>query len=194
MQQKIAAPILTIDPFYNAKKQTNPTLSLSGTSDPVAELDISISPEGIITTVTADTLGNWQFTIPKKLTNGEKQLTIISRTAKGGQMTKTDTFIVVGGFQFPFAAVIFSLLIALGAGGYIFYQKKMSASQLPPPETSTPTTTAEFQQPEPTLTEEQPTIQSIPQEETPSVPETSSTLPVESNQTEPPPTTTSETV
>jgi len=189
----MAQLILTIDPFYNSKKQTNPTLSLSGTSDPIAELDISITPDNVFTTVTADSLGNWQYVIPKKLKNGDKQLTILSRTASGGQMTKTETFTVVGGFQFPFAAVVFSLLIALGVGGYILYQKKMSASQAPSPETSPPTTTTEFQQPEPTPTEEQPALQPQSDEQPPSAPETNPTPPVESNQTEPPVATTPET-
>jgi len=174
----MAQPILTIDPFYNSKKEANPMITLSGTSDPDSELDISIAPDGTFITLTADSLGNWKYVLPKKLKNGDKQLTIISRTAKGGQMTKTETFTVKGGFQFPFAAVVFTLLIALGVGGYILYQKKMSASKPPPPEPFIPTTTEEFRQPEATPAEEQPTT---------SVPETSSTLPVGSNQTEPPP-------
>ena len=174
----MAQPILTIDPFYNSKKEANPMITLSGTSDPDSELDISIAPDGTFITLTADSLGNWKYVLPKKLTNGDKQLTIISRTAKGGQMTKTETFTVKGGFQFPFAAVVFTLLIALGVGGYILYQKKMGASKLPPPEPFIPTTTEEFRQPEAIPAEEQPTT---------SVPETSSTLPVGSNQTEPPP-------
>jgi hypothetical protein len=184
LTEEITQPILTIDPFYNTKKQTNPMITLSGTSDPVAELDISITPDNVSTTITADSLGNWQYVIPKKLKNGEKQLTILARTASGGQMTKTDTFIVVGGFQFPFSAVVFTLLIALGVGGYILYQKKMGKSQESSPESYTPTTTEEFQQPEPTPAEEQPTT---------SVPETDATVPVESNQTEPPPSTPPET-
>jgi len=158
-------------------------ITLSGTSDPIAELDISITPDNVFTTVTADSLGNWQYVIPKKLKNGDKQLTILSRTASGGQMTKTETFTVVGAFQFPFAAVVFSFLIALGVGGYILYQKKMSASQLP----------TEFQQPEATPIEEQPALQPQSDEQAPSVPEANPTPPVESNQTEPPPTTTPET-
>ena len=178
LTEEITQPILTIDPFYNSKKQTNPMITLSGTSDPDSELDISIAPDGTFITLTADSLGNWKYVLPKKLKNGDKQLTIISRTAKGGQMTKTETFTVKGGFQFPFAAVVFTLLIALGVGGYILYQKKMSASKPPPPEPFIPTTTEEFRQPEATPAEEQPTT---------SVPETSSTLPVGSNQTEPPP-------
>jgi len=169
-------------------------ITLSGTSDPIAELDISITPDNVFTTVTADSLGNWQYVIPKKLKNGDKQLTILSRTASGGQMTKTETFTVVGAFQFPFAAVVFSFLIALGVGGYILYQKKMSAGQSPPPpETYPPTTTEEFQQPEATPTEEHPTLQPQSDEQPPSAPETNSTLGVESNQTEPPAVTTPET-
>jgi hypothetical protein len=177
LTEEMTQPILTIDPFYNSKKQTNPLITLTGTSDPIAELDISITPDNVFTTVAADSLGNWKYILPKKLKNGDKQLTILARTASGGQMTKTDTFIVAGGFQFPFAAVVFSLLIALGVGGYILYQKKMGKVQEPPPETYTPTTTEEFQQPEATPAEEQPA---------PSVQETDATVPVESNQTESP--------
>jgi len=153
LQRNIAPPLLTIDPFYNAKKQANPMVSLSGTSDPEAELDISVFPDGIVMTVTADSLGNWQYVLPKKLTNGDKQLTIISRTNSGGQMTKTETFTVVGGFQFPFAAVVFSFLIALGVGGYLLYQKNMNKNQ-PPPSDPILTTTSEFVPPEAIVTEE----------------------------------------
>jgi|GEM_PF-3235060 len=153
LQRNIAPPLLTIDPFYNAKKQANPMVSLSGTSDPEAELDISVFPDGIVMTVTADSLGNWQYVLPKKLTNGDKQLTIISRTNSGGQMTKTETFTVVGGFQFPFAAVVFSFLIALGVGGYLLYQKNMNKNQ-PPPSDPVLTTTSEFVPPEAIVTEE----------------------------------------
>jgi hypothetical protein len=150
---EITQPILTIDPFYNSKKQVNPTLSISGTSDPEAKLDISIFPDGITTTVTADSLGNWEYAITNKLTNGDKQLTIISRTASGGQMTKMETFTVVGRFQFPFAGVIFSLLIAFCVGGYILYQKKMSKNQSPPTGQETDSTVpVESHQTEPTPT------------------------------------------
>jgi hypothetical protein len=158
----VQQPILTIDPFYNAKKQVNPMVSLSGTSDPVAELDISITPDRVFTAVTADSLGNWQYTLPNKLTNGDKQLTIVSRTNTGGQMTKTETFTVVGGFQFPFAAVVFSFLIALGVGGYILYQKKMSANQPPSPDPYIPTTTEEFVPPVVEVSTEEETSEETP--------------------------------
>jgi len=133
-------PILTIDPFYNSKKQANPILSISGASNSEAKLDISIFPDGITTTVTADSLGNWEYALPNKLTNGDKQLTIISRTANGKQMTKMETFTVVGGDQFPFVTVIISMLIAFGIGGYFLYKKKMNKNQKPPPTIPPPET------------------------------------------------------
>lgn len=158
----ITSPILTIDPFYDAKKQTNPMIALAGTSDPGAELEISITPDSVSSVVTSDTLGNWSYIVPKKLKNGEKQLTVIAQSLNGGQMTKTETFTVVGAFQFPFAAVVFSLLLACGIGGYIFYQKKIAKKKLlkePYMQTTTPGTSQnpampEFQQPEPASTGE----------------------------------------
>jgi len=156
LEDKTALPMLTIDPFYNTKKQTNPMIALSGTSDPDAQLDISIFPDGITTIVIADSMGNWKYTVPKKLPNGAKQLTIIARTQKGGQMTKTENFTVVGAYQFPFAAIVFSLLLALGVGGYILYQKKLARSQKTPPPSSTgPTPVPEFVPPEQVMDEDQ---------------------------------------
>jgi len=181
----IAAPILTINPFYDAKKRANPMITLSGTTNPDAELDITITPDNVMTTVTADSLGNWRYAIPKKLKNGNKQLTIIAHTANGGQATKTETFTVVGGFQFPLAAVVFTLILGLGVGGYILYMKKMAAKNTPPPPdqyaSTTPTT---FVPPEATPSEEQPTLGSDTQGQTPTVAEIDSTQPVETTQTE----------
>jgi len=133
VQPKTAAPILTIYPFYNAKKQTNPTFTLSGTSDPDAELNLSIFPDGVAASVIADSLGYWQYALPKSLTNGEKQLTVVARSQNGGQMTKTETFTIVGGFQFPFAAVVFGILILGGVGGYLYYLNRKAKNSAVPP-------------------------------------------------------------
>ena len=143
---KTGQPILTVNPFYDAKKQTNPIIALSGTSDPDAEIDIAVTPDTAGTTVTADAMGNWQYVMPK-LTNGAKQLTIIARAQSGGQKTKTDTFTVVGAFQFPFAAVVFGLLLVGGIGGYFWYMSRKN-KKTPPNTPYISTTVPGFQQPE----------------------------------------------
>jgi hypothetical protein len=155
VQPKITAPILTIDPFYDAKKQTGSMITLTGTSDPDAELDISITPDIIKTTIAADVVGNWTYVHPTKLTNGSKQLTITARSPSGGQTSKTETFIVAGGSQFPLVAVILSILIAGGVGGYFLY-RKMKAKKTPPPDQYVSTTPASFIPPDPTPTEKPP--------------------------------------
>jgi hypothetical protein len=121
-----------IDPFYNSKKQANPQLALSGTTEPYASITISISPDAISGSVAADRLGNWTWTSPKALKNGQKQLTVRVATDQGGESVKTETFTVVGGVQFPTSAIVFILLIALGIGGYVVFQLKKN--QTPPPE------------------------------------------------------------
>jgi len=155
IQPKITAPILTIDPFYDAKKQTGSMITLTGTSDPDAELDISIMPDGAMSTVTADSMGTWTAVIPTNLTNGSKQLKVIVRSPNGGQTSKTETFIVAGGSQFPLVAVILSILIAGGVGGYFLY-RKMKAKKTPPPDQYVSTTPASFIPPDPTPTEKPP--------------------------------------
>jgi hypothetical protein len=150
LQPKLAAPILTINPFYDAKKQTNPQIVLSGTSDPNAELNISLFPDGIITTTQADAMGNWQYMIPKQLSGGDKQLTIIARTQTGGQMTKTEAFTVVGGFQFPIAAIVFTALLVLGVGGYMIFINRKKKNEPPPFDPMMPHGSQEgYQQPYP---------------------------------------------
>ncbi len=124
-------PSLTIDPFYNAKKQTNTTFLLTGRTDPEADLTVTISPDAFMGAAKADVLGNWQVPVTKQLGNGDKQLTVIAKTAKGGVTTKTDTFSVAGGFQFPMAAVVFSVAIAALVGGYLLYHK-MKEKKEPP--------------------------------------------------------------
>lgn len=168
----VTAPALTIDAFYDAKKQTNPLISLNGTTNANAELEVSITPDGVLATITADSMGNWSYMVPKKLTNGPKQLTVIARTANAGQTTKTETFTVVGGYQFPYAAVIFSILIIAGVGGYIVYQKKF-AKKGPGeamPNQYTPTTPQTFVPPEATPTEGTQTLGDYMQNQTPNQP------------------------
>jgi len=130
---KTGVPILTIFPFYNAKKQTNPTFLLTGTSDPDADLSLTIFPDGVTAMVKADALGNWQYPVLKKLTNGEKQLTAVARSQSGGQMTKTEAFMVVGAFQFPVAAIVFGVLLVAGIGGYVWYMNKKHTKPGNPP-------------------------------------------------------------
>jgi hypothetical protein len=143
---KTTPPALTIEPFYNAQKQTNPVFLLIGLTDPDAELSITISPDNVMTTLKADSLGNWQYSVTKKLSNGSKQLTITARTARGGVTTKTEVFTVVGGFQLPVAAIVFVVLIACAVGAYVVYQ--MRKNNTPPPQNPYMSmTTPEFQQP-----------------------------------------------
>jgi len=179
-----AAPSLTIDPFYNAKKQTSPMISLSGTTNADAELTITITPDNVMTTTTADSMGNWSYMIPKKLNNGTKQLTVIARVASGGQTTKTETFTVTGGFQFPIAAVVFSLIVACGVGGYLLYMKMMAAKNTPTPaDQYVSTTPATFIPPEATASEEETTPGSVTQGEPPFPQNTDSAPSVESGET-----------
>lgn len=137
---KTAPPELTIGTFYDAKKQTNPTFLLWGTGDALAQVAISIFPDNVSGGTMVDNVGRWQWTMPKSLTNGEKQLTIAITNDKGGQTVKTETFTVIGAFQFPTAAVIFMLAIAFGVGIYIWMQMKKSGAAVPPktPPTETP--------------------------------------------------------
>jgi len=140
-------PILTVNAFYNAKKQTNPTFVLTGTSNPEAQLEISIFPDGVIGSVKADSMGNWQYSQTQSLKNGEKQLTIIAKAQSGGQMTKTDTFSVMGAFQFPFAAIVFSGILIFAASGYFWFMSKKD-KKTPPAGPYITTTVPGFQQPE----------------------------------------------
>jgi hypothetical protein len=121
---KTAPPELTIGVFYDAKKQTNPTFLLWGTGEALGQITVSIFPDNVGGTTMVDNVGRWQWTTPKSLSNGQKQLTIAITNEKGGQTVKTDTFTVVGAFQFPTAAVLFTLAIALVVGIYIWMQIK----------------------------------------------------------------------
>lgn len=128
---KTAPPELTIGTFYDAKKQTNPTFLLWGTGDALAQVAISIFPDNVSGSTMVDNVGRWQWTMPKSLTNGEKQLTIAITNDKGGQTVKTETFTVIGAFQFPTAAILFMLAIAAVVGMYVWMQMKKSGATVP---------------------------------------------------------------
>jgi hypothetical protein len=134
---KTAPPEITIGSFYNAKKQTNPTFLLWGTADALAQISINIFPDNVAGSTTVDNVGRWQWTTPKSLTNGTKQLTITITNDKGGQTVKTDTFIVTGAFQFPTAAVLFMLAIGVVVGIYVWMQLKKPQTHI----SSTPPST-----------------------------------------------------
>jgi len=114
---------LTVSSFTNKNGQSNATPVLTGFTEPGAQVMISIFPDGVGTTVTADSSGRWTWKPMKPLSPGLKNLLVVAKKDIG-QGQAGQAFTVVAGTRSFSTGTIIIILIILGVvGGTIFYFK-----------------------------------------------------------------------
>lgn len=150
----IINPSLTVKPFTDKTGMTSQKFTITGTTDPSAEVSIKIEPDALSQSTTADAKGEWRYIMTKSLTNGTKELTVTATNPDGGETQVKQTFTVKASGSFFSLFLGFLLLAALGGAGFVIYQKQMNTqsnlfSQFPPISSSTePTGTSGESQPQ----------------------------------------------
>jgi len=163
-------PSLVIKPFTDKTGKAPQKFTLTGTSDPFADIDIRFDPDSLGQTTTADAKGSWRYILTKSLSTGNKELTVTARTSDGGETQVKQSFTVKGGKSFFSLFIGFFILACIGGIGFFIYQKQMNDqsslfSQFPPIPSSSEVTEAppETQESSPGAPESKPdTIPSEP--------------------------------
>lgn len=117
---------ISVGTFTNSTGQTNQQFTLSGRTNPGANISISILPDGINGQVVADTSGKWTYAVPKKLAAGSKQLLVLASSTDGGQGQYQQTFSVVAASGTNIWGILFIIMIVagLGFGGYVYLKSQ----------------------------------------------------------------------
>jgi hypothetical protein len=105
----------------NGNASDRPTFS--GMTEPGATVTISVFPDGVSGTVTADATGKWTWKPEKSLTAGKKDVVIVSKK-DGGQGQVTQSFNVVAGAKINWFGILLlvMILVAVGFGAYVYYK------------------------------------------------------------------------
>jgi len=129
---------LTVYPFTNDKQEAPTTFVVSGLTAANANVTISIAPDGVYGSVTADAGGSWEYNVAS-LTQGQKQLLVTATDALNGEQKNfTQNFTVTGGSKgFPWYLIL-GLLLVVGFVVFLFLRRR-SGEPLPPPPPAPPT-------------------------------------------------------
>lgn len=116
---------LTVSSFTDSNGNAPAQPTITGLTEPGALVTVSIFPDGVSGTVTADGSGRWSWKAPKALTSGAKSLLVVAKDASGAQGQVNQTFNVAatssGGTPWGLILLIL-ILVALGFGGYVYYK------------------------------------------------------------------------
>lgn len=115
---------ITVSTFTDANGVASNTPTLTGLTEPGALVTVSIFPDGVSGTVTADAAGRWSWRSTKTLSPGQKNLLIVAKNANGGQGQVSAAFTVPQGKSAgPGGLIIIVLVISgLAFGGYVYYK------------------------------------------------------------------------
>ncbi len=116
---------LTITPFTNSSGVAAPTFTVRGTTEPGANVDVEINPDGLRGSIVADSAGVWKYSVTRALTAGKKTLTAIA-TNDAGKANKSVSFTVAstgGSMNLGGLFMGIGALILLGAIGFFIYKK-----------------------------------------------------------------------
>lgn len=92
-------------------------------TEPGATVTVSVFPDGVSGTVTADSTGKWTWRPDKALSAGKKDVVVVSKKDDGqGQVTQT--FNVIAGAKVNWFGVLLfvMILVAVGFGAYVYYK------------------------------------------------------------------------
>lgn len=115
---------LTVSSFTDDKGVASSDPTITGLTESGALVTISIFPDGVSGTVTADASGRWSWKSTKTLTPGTKSLLVVAKNADGsqGQVNRTFTVTAAKGGN-PWGILVLILVIAaIGFGGYVYYK------------------------------------------------------------------------
>jgi hypothetical protein len=114
---------LTVSSFTNDKGVAASTPTITGLTEPGATVTISIFPDGVSGTVTADASGRYSWRSTKTLSAGQKSLLVVAHKDDGqGQVSQAFTVVAKAGVN-PWGIVILILVVvALAFGGYVYYK------------------------------------------------------------------------
>lgn len=114
---------LTVSSFTDGSGQSNATPTLKGFTEPDAKVTISVFPDGVGTTVTADSSGRWTWQPTKPLSAGRKNLLVVV-TKDTGQGHVAQAFTVVAGARtFSMGTLVLIVLVLAVAGGAVFLHR-----------------------------------------------------------------------
>lgn len=124
-------PLLSVMPFTDLTGVAGSTFTLSGTSDPYAEVTIQFEPDGIGTITTAGKDGAWRYILTTQLSKGTKQLTVTARTVAGGKTEIKQSFTIKNsGSSLSSIFIGFFLLGGIGVVGFFIYKKQQEKQSL----------------------------------------------------------------
>lgn len=116
--------VLSIGTFTDQNGIAGSQPTIYGSSEPGANITVSIFPDGLGGEVIADNVGNWVWKPAKALTSGAKTVAVVAKKDTGqGQMKQSFTVPASKGGN-PFGLIlILMILVALGFGGYVYLKK-----------------------------------------------------------------------
>ena len=112
--------ILTIGTFTDQNGVAGSQPTIYGSSEPGANITVSLFPDGLGGEVVADNVGNWVWKPAKALMPGNKTVAVVAKKDTGqGQMKQSFT-VAQNKAGNPFGLIlILMIIVALGFGGYV---------------------------------------------------------------------------